>query len=337
MQRSFTNPFEVIDRTRAILEVPNQHGLINQLNIFGETSIAQNTFSVEKVKEVNGYVLDRVRGERNNVGRNGTREIHAFNTVHFPADDYLTPQDVSGVRAYGREGVDTAEEAVARKLATLARFHFNTLEMARAQALVSGTVFAPGGTSNTNWLTSFGVTRTVIDFDFDNTAANPILKAEDAIDDIQDKLLTGVAPTGFVALCSREFFDALITHARVEAAYLNYKGVVEPLKNRLVSSLGPHIREFEHGGIRYIEYRGVDPQGNKLIPTGDAYIIPTGLTDIFETIYSPADDFAAINTLGEKMYAKQFYDEKERKIQIQTETNFINMLRLPQAVVRAHV
>ena len=163
--RSFLKPFELVDYTQELLLIPNQWGLINELGIFAEESVAQHTINVEAIEGTLGLITDQVRGARNLVNKDDTRKMYAFAMPHFPLDDYVTPADVQGKRAYGNaDAAETADAVIARKLARIRMNHAVTLEAARAQAITAGTVYAPNGTVAGNYYTSFGITRKEIDF-----------------------------------------------------------------------------------------------------------------------------------------------------------------------------
>jgi hypothetical protein len=72
--------------------------------------------------------------------------------------------------------------------------------------------------------------------------------------------------------------------------------------------------------------------GQRLIPANKAYMVPTG-TDAFKTYFSPANRFGLVNTLGEEVYMFESADAKGTKIEIETESNFVNALLRPQMVV----
>ena len=72
------------------------------------------------------------------------------------------------------------------------------------------------------------------------------------------------------------------------------------------------------------------------IPTdGDAYYLPLDTSDTFKTYFSPANKFDLANTLGEQAYIFEYADGKGSKIEIESESNLINILRRPAIVVRA--
>lgn len=333
--RSFgaNGQFELVDYTQELLIVPNQWGLVNSMGLFNSEGVAENSITVEKIVESAGLILDRVRGDRNNQNKDYVRELHSFPLPHFPLDDYITPEDVQGKRAYGQpNSADTLAAVRARKLQRIRQSHAWTLEAARCQALTAGTVYAPNGTVSVNWFTSFGVTQKTVDFVLGTNTTNVLAKIEEVIAHIQDNLGNGGQQQGVMALCSPEFFSALVAHDAVKAAYQFYSSTQEPLRTRLG---GPTTlyREFVYGGVRFIEYRG-SYNGTKLIPAKDAVFVPMGVEDLFVTYFGPANKFDFVNTVGEEAYVFEYTDPKGEKVELQSQSNFINMLRRPAAVVR---
>ena len=87
---------------------------------------------------------------------------------------------------------------------------------------------------------------------------------------------------------------------------------------------------------RYVgSYKDADGVTQKLVPAGEAYFLPLGTMDTFMTYYSPANKLDYVNTLGEQAYVFEYTDPKGSKIEIESESNVLNLLRRPSAVVRA--
>lgn len=329
--RSFTKPFEMVDYTEALVSIPNQWGLVNELGIFRNESIAQHSITIEKIDSTLGLITDQVRGARNLVNKDDTRQLLSFAVPHFPLDDYISPNDVQGKRAYGQADAAETETAVmARKMERIRQNHAVTMEAARCFAITNGAIYAPNGTVVGNYYTSFGVTRKDVNFALNVGTTDVLAKGEEVVAHIQDNILSGEAVSSVTALCSPEFFSALIAQAGVKEAYKYYSSTQEPLRARLGSGL---YRRFVHGGVEYIEYRG-SYNGTKLIPAGEAYFMPMGTSDMFITYFSPANKFSHVNTLGEEAYAFVYRDPKDEAIEIQTEHNAIHLIRRPQAIVR---
>ena len=330
--RDYGNGFKVTDLTEELVSIPNEYGLINQLGIFDVEPVSQHTVTFEASDRVIGLIGDKVRGERNNVSKDGKRVMRSYAIPHFPLDDYITPQDVQGQRAYGEEGVERLASVQARKLTTIRKSHAATLETARAKMITSGDIYAPNGTVVGNVYTDFGVTRKQVAMDLTNAATDVLGKQREIVDHIQDNIMSGETPSEIIALCSPSYFDAYISQAGVKEAYKFYTSTQEPLRNGNWS-------QFRHGDITLIRYNGKfkDASGvsQALIPDGDAYYLPLDTSDTFKTYFSPANKFDLANTLGEQAYIFEYADGKGSKIEIESESNLINILRRPAIVVRA--
>lgn len=328
--RSFANGFEVQDWTEEVNVVPNQWGTIGQLGLFATEPVAEHVVVFEEITKDGALLVDRVRGDRGTQGKDAGRKLHTFAVPHFPHDDSISPQDIQGKRAYGSSNVETLEAVRARKLERIRQNHAWTLEFARAQVITAGTVYSPNGTVNQNWNTEFGVTRTSVDFTLGTSTTEVIAKIEAGIAQIQDNAF-GETVTGTVVLTSPEFFAKLISHPSIKLAYQYFQNTQAPLRERLGGANALH-REFEYGGTRFVEMRD-SYAGQRLIPVGKAYMVPLGTQNTFKTYFSPANRFGLVNTLGEQVYVFESADQKGTKIELETESNFVNALLRPALVV----
>lgn len=328
--RSFDKPYEMVDLTEELNLIPNTWGLFQELGLFRSESVTQHTINVEVTAGTLSVIGDTVRGARNLVNKDDSRQIHAFSIPHFTLDDAVSPNDLQGKRAYGSDTTDIEAAVVARKLERIRRNHAITMEAAKAHAITSGAVYAPNGTVVDNYYTSFGITRKEVDFVLGTTTTNLTAKIEEIVAHIQDNQLSGDVMTGVTFVCSPEFFAKLIDHATIKEAYKYYASTQEPLRQRLGSGL---YRRFLHGGVEFIEYRGAY-NGSRLIPAGDAYAFPTGTADTFISYFSPANKMSLVNTLGQEAYAFQYRDPKDEGILLQTESNQLHLVRRPATVCR---
>lgn len=328
--RSFDKPFEVVDLTEELNLIPNTWGLINELGLFRSESVTQHSITVEATTGTLSVIGDAVRGARNTVNKDDTRNIRSFPVPHFPQDDQISPTDLQGKRAYGSDQADTEAAVVARKLERIRRNHAVTMEAARAYAITTGAIYAPNGTVVDNYYTSFGITRLEVDAVLGTTTTDVAAKVEQAIASIQDNITSGEVIQSITALCSPVFFAKLIAQAGVKEAFKYYSSTQEPLRNRLGSGV---YRRFLFAGVEFIEYRG-SYNGTALIPSGDAYFFPMGTQDTFISYFSPANKLSLVNTMGEPVYAFQYRDVKDEGILLQSESNQLHLVRRPQAIVR---
>lgn len=336
--RSFANGFEVQDWTGEVNTVPNQWGLIGQLGIFKEESVAEHVVVFEEIIKDGALIVDRVRGDRSNVGKDATRKLHSFTIPHFPMEDAIFPQDIQGKRAYGSNEVETLDAVRARKLARIRQNHAWTLEVARAQAITQGTVYAPNGTVTQDWYQEMtqNARPAAVDFLLNNGATELATKIEEVLAKIQDN--SGeINYSGVVALCGTSFFEKLVRHDKIKQAYQYYTSTAEPMRRRL-SSDGSAIgmrRTFEYMGVTFIECRD-NYAGTVLIPATEAYFLPVG-TEYFKTYFSPANRFGLVNTLGEQLYVFESMAPNGTAYNYESESNFINALLKPLTVVKAVV
>lgn len=332
--RSLTSAYDIVDYTEPLNLIPNTYGLVNELGIFSEQSVSQNVVQLESYSGTIGLVADQYRGFRNQVNKDDNRKAFAFSLTHHPLDDLLTARELVGVRAYGSaDQSETEAAAVSRKLERIARSHNQTVEVARVHTIVTCTQFSPNATVSENFLTTFGITQKVINFGLAGTSPTLVRdKSREAIDHIQQNILSGEMPTGHIALCSPQFFDALVSQAGVTTAWLATATMERYNQTGFRSG---SYDQITFGGIRYIRYLGFRPDGTQMIPSGDAYILPVGTMDTFISMYGPAERFDTINTLGERQYVWTQRAEDNTSIKFASEMNMLNMVRRPQCIVRA--
>lgn len=338
--RSPSNNFDVVDLTSAVRNIPIQWGTFNQMGIFTEEGVASDTVMFEESTQDGALIVDRVRGEKNQVSKDGTRKLHTFALGHFPLDDYISPKDLQNKSAYENfDEVEQLEKVRARKLKRLRQNHDWTLNKARAQALFSSTAYAPSGTISQNWDTEFNISRTAVDFLLGTSTTEVLAKIEVVIAAVQNGMGGNGVFTGIVAPCDTAFFNKLIAHASVQNAYkyaqANQAGL-DPMRGRLAAggSPLPMGREFYFGGITFKEVRDAY-NGTSIVTASEGVAVPMG-SDMFKTYFGPAERFGLVNTAGEMLYVFEQPASNGTKIILESESNHISALLRPQAVVRLH-
>lgn len=340
LTRSPVNNFEVVDLTSAVRNIPIQWGTFNQLGIFTEEGVSSDTVMFEESTLDGALIVDRIRGEKNTVNKDGTRKLHTFAIPHFPLDDYISPKDLQNKSAYDNfNEVEQLDAVRQRKLVRLRQNHDWTLNKARAQALFSSTAYAPSGTVTQNWDTEFNISRTAVDFALGTSTVEVLAKIETVIAAVQNGMGGNGVFTGIIAPCDTAFFNKLIAHASVKAAYTyaqNISAGNDPLRGRLAAggSPLPMGREFYFGGITFREVRD-SYNGTSIVTSAEGVAVPTG-SDMFKTFFAPAERFSLVNTQGEKMYVFEQAETNGTKINLESEANHISALLRPQAVVRLY-
>lgn len=334
--RSYSNAFEVVDRTQELQLVPNSWTLLGDKGVFSEEFLTQHTVTFTEEKQTLGLITDQVRGGKNQANLNDYRKIHSYSMTHHPIADALHPWDVQGKSAYGNlDQADTTAAAIARKMEKIKKSFNVTREVARFKTLGTGAIWAPNGTIAGNFYTDFGITRKEVDFVFGTATTDIVAKVEEIIGSFQQSAQDGSVITGVTAYCSPEFFSALISHAKVVNAYQYYTATAnqEILRNRAGGS--GLYRSFQYAGCTFWEVKG-SIAGQTLITAKDAIFVAEGVDDAFVTYYGPALRFGFENTIAMPEYMWTFQEPRGTEITIEAESNFINVLRRPNLVARGY-
>ena len=333
MQNPFSNPaFDMASLTAALNVIPNRYGLIGQLGLFAPKPVRTRTVLVEEYAGRLTLLPTRPVGSPGTTAQAGKRTVRSFIVPHIPHDDVVMPEEVQGLRAFGSETeMESLATVMARHLADMRNKHAITLEHLRMSAL-KGQVLDADGSTLVDLFAEYGLQQTVVAFDLANAASNVKKKCYDVLRAIEDKLL-GEVMTGTVVLCSPEFFDALTTHPKVEAAYARWQeGAILINDNR---------GGFQFAGITFREYRGQvsTPDGTvrRFIAAGEAHAFPVGTLDTFATYFAPADFNETVNTLGQELYAKQEPREFDRGTAVHTQSNPLPMCHRPAVLVKLTV
>lgn len=325
--------YSVRELSEAINVVPNKYGRLNELNLFPEKGIATTYVEVEFKNGVLHLLPTKERGAPGTLGKSAKRNVKIFKCFHIPHQDSVTADDVQNARRFGSANdAEDVDNAVNDKLIEMADKHFITLEHLRAGAL-SGTILDADGTTLINLFDEFGVTQKSVNFDF---AGSPDVGA--SIKEVQrhmEDYLLGDTMTGIRALCSEQFFDALIADEQCAAAYTYFTSNFNPLRDDV-------RRYFPHLGIIFEEYRGrasyLNEDGTttvrKFIPDGEARFVPMGTTKAFRTFFAPADYMESVNTQGLRTYAKQEPKKFGKGIDIETQSNPLPLCMRPQLLVK---
>lgn len=333
--RSYTNAFEVVDYTEELKIVPNKWTLLNDIGLFTPEYLSTYTASFEESNQTIALIADQYRGAKPQANLDDTRKIHSYYIPYFPIVDAITVADVQGKRAYGSTDAAETEAAVmARKMARISRAMDDTLELARFKTLTTLAAYAPSGTISANFATDFGITQKVVDFNLDSATTDVISKVEEVIAHIQDNS-NGATVNGVVCYASNEFFAALINHAKVQAAYQYFSATEGQMiqRNRAGGNNNSMYREFNYGGIRFVEVRG-SIGGQRLVPANEAVFVPVGTEDVFTSFFAPANKLDYAQTIAEPRYLWSFRDPKGDGVDIEGQFSVLNIVKRPALVVK---
>ena len=317
--------FSVVSLTKAIEDTPFVPGRVGQLGIFSEEGVSTTSISIEKVGSTVSLVPAASRGSSGRPMGNDKRQMIPFTATHLPQRDSIMADEVQNLRAFGSESeVETAQRLMNRKLAKMRRDLDTTIEYQRIGAIKGSILDSDGTTELLNLHTAFGTSVTSHSLVL-GTAGTPVRNKVIEARRKMEAALGGLTYSGARVLCSASFFDALVGHAKVEAAFDRYMN-------------GEFLREDQRGGFYFAgvfweEYRG-QVGATKFIADGEAWMVPEGVPDLFVTNYAPADYMETVNTLGQAYYAKQEPKDFNKGIDVETQSNPIHICTRPAVPVK---
>jgi Phage major capsid protein E len=316
--------FSVRSLTDTINTLPYKPGRIGQLGLFQESGITTTAFMIEKTGPSLSLVPAAARGSSGKVYGNQKAQLIPFPTVHLPQRGGLNADEIQNVRAFGSESeVKVVQDILNPKLQSMRNDIDVTIEWQRIGALKGQVLDADGSTVLLDILTSFGLNQSTHVMGLNSNSTKVRNKVIEAKRKMEDKL-GAMMYTGLRVLCSSTFFDALVSHAAVEPAFLYQDSTV--LRSDLRGG-------FAYAGAIWEEYRG-SVGGHQFIADGEAYMVPEGVPGLFLTKYAPADYMETVNTVGLPYYAKQELRDFNKGVDIEAQSNPINLCTRPDVPVK---
>lgn len=326
--------FGVVPLTVAVNKLKYVPGRLAQLALFNEQSVDTTTIAVEEQDGILKIISPTPRGGPGETVDKSKRKLRPLGVPHFEINDSVMAEEVQGVRAFGQEN---AMETIQGKLMTRGQIHSQshaaTQEYQRIGAVKGLITYADGSTLSL--FDVFGVNQqSEVDFDLDNASpASGALRKRCAqqVRKIGD-VLEGVPFTGVHGFCGDAFFDDLIAHREVVESY---KGtpMAQVLREGYVMPDGNKIwGVFEFGGIIWENYRG-RVGDTSFVETDKCHLVPTGAPGLFQTRFAPADYIETVNTMGRRMYMKQFPMPNDKGINLDTQMNVIDFCTRPRTLI----
>lgn len=250
-------------------------------------------------------------------------KVKLLETTHLPQRSTVMADQLLGVwDPADPDGTNVA--AVVNKLQAVHKRDLDyTIEYHRMGAL-QGKLLDADGSVILDFYDEFGVQKVTIGMDLNKADTKVRSKTVSIKRAIEDKL-GGVPYTGIHVLCSAGFFDALIDHPDVEEAYKRWQDG---------AALRSDLRKgFVFGDVIFEELPG--STGGKLaIPDNEAIAFPLGVPDMFLTSFAPADYLETVRGVGLPYYSKTAKLRMDKGIELESQSNPLNINTRPDAVVR---
>jgi lambda repressor-like predicted transcriptional regulator len=313
--------FSLSTLTAAVQDLPYQPGRIGKLGLFGEDSINTLTVTIEQRDDVLELIDVTPRGAPSSPIAHASRAIRSFAVPHIALPDYLSADQITGIRVFGTESeVETMARVVAQRMQPMCNSIEYTIESHRLAAIMGQYMNAGGAL--TSLFTEFGVSQQTLSFALTTSTTKVRQKILSMLEMIEDAL-GGLSFTGVRVLCGKTFWAELIEHPVVKETY------TASLQADAVR--GDPRMEFEFGGVIFERYRGTSAVK---VGDDDAYAVPEGVQNLFITRFAPGDFIGAAGTLGQRLYARQWERTDGRGIELECQSNPLNLCTRPRAVIK---
>lgn len=324
------DPFRAIERTDSVNKMDFVPGLIGGLGIFEERGITTTSVMIEEKDTLLNLIPTSPRGSSGDQATREKRRMRAIPAPHLSRHVTVYADEVQNVRAFGTDSDLQAVEQVVRDAEAEEVPNLDaTLELHRLGA-VRGKVLDTDGAELLDLYATFGVSaETEVNFELGTAATDVRGKCHTLRRTMAGNLKMGnVGGFRIVCLASDAFFDALINHDNVKAAYANYQAAADRLGAGYVD------RPFTFGDIEFHNYRGTDDGSAIGIAADKAHFFPV-VRGLYKTYFAPADTMEFVNTVGLPRYSLPYADPRNKWWGTELQSNPLNLCLRPKALMQA--
>ncbi|WP_253306641.1 major capsid protein [unidentified bacterial endosymbiont] len=200
-----------------------------------------------------------------------------------------------------------------------------TLRYQRVGAITGEIFDADGSRKLLDLYQSFNIKQNSVTMGFSDANSEVQKKVLEAKRRSEDALGDAGVITGWLAICGRGFYDALISHPSVQQAFARWND-------------GQFLRDDLRKGFTFCEVMWKEFYGRvgklSFINDQEGYLIPVGISDFLITRYAPADYVETVNTIGLLFYAKPERLRLDKGIELEAQSNPLNLCTKPRAIIK---
>jgi hypothetical protein len=326
--RDYFDSYKVADFVDGIVQTPLQYGYINSQNLFNFKSTNQLAVIFDKDYSTTTLLPQVNRGAKASTeGKEHKVDTFALKLAYFKHEDRITNEDVQSHRAPGSTDADTYGRVTAEKMVDLRRAFDQTMEYLKLQAL-KGVTKTPDGVVLADMYGEFGITQSSIDFTLGTSTTNVDQKIRLLKSGIAKNVMNGGAIGGVKVLVDPVFYDKLISHPNIKAAYqffmANGAGN-QALRDDNTDYMQWGIMDhFTHRGITFVSYDATFnlPNGTTENAFGDSTGIAyaDGVKDLFRGYWGPSAKMSAANEPGQEVFIRTFVDQRDEYVDMELES-----------------
>jgi len=329
--------FTVTSLTDAMREIKYVPSYISSLGLFTVTPIDTLDVAIEKdAAQQYSIVPASPRGGVGDMVGRTRRSMRRLSVPHFQRDDAMYADEVQSVRAFGtKDQVETLQRKIAVRAAEHSQSFALTEEYHRLAVITRGQLLDKDGSVLYDYFTEMGEAQpTEIDWDLDNANLS-IEQLRQKSADLYRALgatLDGLPLRGVLAICGDAFYDALVNNKVVNDLMKGFDAALT-LRTGFLGTDNPQdgtwgaVNLFN---ITWVNYRGALGVS---IDSDKCKFVPLGVPGLFRTVYAPADYIETVNTMGQRLYAKQWRMPNDKGVQMEFQTNALHYVTRPRVLM----
>jgi hypothetical protein len=340
--RSYFNSFKNSDFVDSISQVPLQYGYINSLNLFNTKSTNQTAVVFDRDYSKVTLLPQVNRGAKASTeNHERTADTFALKLAYFKHEDRLTAEDIQGWRVPGSTDDETYGRATAEKMTDMRRAWDQTQEYMKLQSL-KGVFKTPDGTIMADMFAEFGITQQTIDFTLGTSTTNVDSIIRQLKKAVATNVMNGGAISGVSVLVDPLFYDKLISHPSVKAAYQFYAagGTGNAiLRDDNTSYMQWGITDaFQLRGINFVSYDATFsiPGGTteQAFADNSGIAFAQGVRDLFRGYAGPSAKLSEANQPGQEIFVRNYIDPKDEYVEFEMEAAPLYFVTRPASIIK---
>lgn len=305
-------------------DVPNTR--LADLGWFQERGIRTTYADIEFKDGQIMIVPEKERGADGTRTDTRDRKTVTFKAIHLPMEGSILADDIQNVRAFGSDNeLEDLDTIIAEKHEDHRMSMDATIEHLRMGAIV-GKIIGAKGNVIVDLFKEFGITAQydTVDFTKPDTLRTQLLDVKRN----SEKNQKGIKSRRYRALCSAAFFDQLLQNPGFKEAFDRYNNGAALRDDVRAGVSWNNVIWEELDEVFEDEKYFADRQGV------EAVLVPEDKPGLFITRFAPANYNETVNTMGLPYYSRAEVMRMGKGVDIESQTNVINVCTSPLAVRR---
>lgn len=322
-----SNRFKAVTLSGHFSKKPYVPGRIGELGIFETAGMRTRQMTISSRAGKVALLPAMELGAPESVHLNSKSKALKFEATHLRLRGTIVPAEIQDVLNLKTEGdqLMTAQDVIDEKTMEMATYHDATLEYQRLGALKGQLLDADGSTVLLDLFTAFGLSApSSFSFILGTSTTEVQKKCQELYRQVRDAL-GGTTFRGIHCLVGDSFFDKLVTHPTVKAAYANYSTNAQMRGNFVAQG-------FEFAGVYFENYRG-SVSGVDFVGDNEGIVIPLGVPGMYQTRFAPMNSVDWGNRTGLPRYASLERLPHGGGIDVLTESDPISICSYPEAII----